>query len=404
MMIPRLIARDIEDALHRQAAVALVGPRQVGKTTLALEIGGPRNALYLDLEDRDDRNRLAEPVLFFDNTEDRLVILDEIHRMPELFQILRGVIDRGRRKGKGKGRFLILGSASIDLLRQSGETLAGRIAYIDMAPFSALEIEDARLSRERLWLRGGFPDSYLADSVRDSLALRKDFIRTYLERDVASFGSRIPATTLDRLWTMLAHRQGAILNASDLARALEVSAQSVTRYVDLLADLLLVRRLPPFRINIGKRLVKSPKVYVRDSGLVHALLGIASLEQLAGHPVVGRSWEGFVIETLLAVLPRSVKPFFYRTTAGAEIDLVVEHDDGTLWAIEVKRSLSASVERGFHLACADVEPSRAFVVHAGDDRYPLSRTLEAVGVRDFAAELRARYYPNPLSLGGRGLG
>ena len=394
MMIQRLIAQDIEDALRRQAAVALMGPRQVGKTTLALVIGHPRNALYLDLEDRDDRNRLAEPVLFFDNVEDRLVILDEIHRMPELFQILRSVIDRGRRKGKGKGRFLILGSASIDLLRQSGETLAGRIAYIDMAPFSALEIEDTRLSRERLWLRGGFPDSYLADSDRDSLALRKDFIRTYLERDVASFGSRVPSTTLDRLWTMLAHRQGAILNASDLARALEVSAQSVTRYVDLLADLLLVRRLPPFRINIGKRLVKSPKVYVRDSGLVHALLSIVSLEQLAGHPVVGRSWEGFVIETLLAVLPRSVKPFFYRTSSGAEIDLVIEHDDGVLWAIEIKRSLSASVERGFHLACTDLAPSRAFVVHAGDDRYPISRTLEAVGIREFAAELHARYSRN----------
>ena len=389
-MIPRTITPDIERALNRQAAVALIGPRQVGKTTLALEIARSRDALYLDLEDRDDRNRLAEPVLFLDNLEDRLVILDEIHRMPELFQALRGIIDRGRRRGKGKGRFLILGSASIDMLRQSGETLAGRIAYIDMAPLSALEVDDARSSRERLWLRGGFPDSYLAASDEDSLALRRDFIRTYLEREVAMFGPRVPATTLERLWTMLAHRQGTMLNASMLARALEVSAQSVTRYIDLLADLLLLRRLLPFRANVGKRLVKSPKVYVRDSGLVHALLGITSLEQLAGHPVVGESWEGHVIETLVSVLPPRATPFFYRTSAGAEIDLIIEHGDGTHWVIEIKRSLSARVSRGFHLACADLEPARAFVVHAGDDRYPMSESLEAVSVRGLAAELQAR--------------
>ena len=388
-MIPRIITRDVESALNRQAAVALIGPRQVGKTTLALEIGRSRDALYLDLEDRDDRNRLAEPALFLDNAEDRLVILDEIHRMPELFRTLRGIIDRGRRKGKGRGRFLILGSASIDLLRQSGETLAGRIAYIDLAPFSVLEVEDARAPRERLWLRGGFPDSYLARSDRDSLALRRDFIRTYLERDVATFGPRVPATTLERLWTMLAHRQGTTLNASVLARALEVSAQSVTRYIDLLSDLLL-RRLPSFHANVGKRLVKAPKVYVRDSGLVHALLGIASPEQLAGHPVVGESWEGHVIETLLSVLPPLARQYFYRTSAGAEIDLVIEHDDGTCWAIEIKRSLSARVGRGFHLACADVEPARAFVVHAGDDRYPVSDSVEGIGVRALVAELRAR--------------
>ena len=388
-MIPRLIMRDIEDALKRQSAVALIGPRQVGKTTLALEIGRPRNALYLDLEDRDDRSRLAEPALFFDNVEDRLVILDEIHRIPELFQTLRGVIDRGRRKGKGRGRFLILGSASIDLLRQTGETLAGRIAFIDMAPFSVLEVENTRAARERLWLRGGFPDSFLAENDEDSLALRRDFIRTYLERDVAVFGPRVPATTLERLWMMLSHRQGGMLNASALARALEVSVQSVTRYVDLLSDLLLVRRLPPLRANVGKRLVKSPKVYVRDSGLVHALLGIPSLERLAGHPVVGESWEGCVIETLLSVLPPPATASFYRTGAGAEIDLVIEHADGTLWAIEIKRSLSARATRGFHSACADIGPSRAFVVHAGDDRYPLSDTLEAISIRELAANLRA---------------
>lgn len=388
-MISRLISPHIEDALRRQAAVALIGPRQVGKTTLALEIGKAHDALYLDLEDRDDRNRLANPVLFFENFEDRLIILDEIHRTPELFATLRGVIDKGRRKKKGKGRFLILGSASIDLLRQSGESLAGRIAYIDMSPLSALEVEDSHRARERLWLRGGFPDSYLAESDRDSLALRKDFIRTYLERDVPMFGPRIPAITLERLWTMLAHRQGTMLNASELARALEVSTQSVTRYIDLLADLLLVRRLPPYRANVGKRLVKSPKVYVRDSGLVHALLGIEALDQLAGHPVVGMSWEGFVLETLISVLPWRSSAFFYRTAAGAEIDLVVEHNDGSVWAIEIKRALSAKPRRGFYLACKDIKPARAFVVHASADRYPISETLEAISICQLAEELCA---------------
>ena len=389
-MIPRLIAPDIRRALDYQAAVALIGPRHVGKTTLALDVARTRDSLYLDLEDRDDRNRLGEPALFLDHVEDRLVVLDEIHRLPDIFQTLRGVIDRGRRRSKGKGRFLILGSASIDALRQSGESLAGRISYIDLAPFSALEVEEDRRARERLWLRGGYPQSYLAASDTDSLALRRDFIRTYLERDVAMFGPRIPATTLERLWTMLAHLQGTMLNASTLARALEVSAQSVTRYIDLLVDLLLVRRLVPFHADVGKRLVRAPRVYVRDSGLVHALLGITSLEQLAGHPVVGASWEGWVIETLLASLPPRSTSGFYRTSAGAEIDLVIEHAGGTLWAVEIKRSLSARVSRGFHVACRDLQPERAYAVHAGDDRYPVSRTIEAISVRELAAELRSR--------------
>jgi predicted AAA+ superfamily ATPase len=386
-MIPRLITAAVEEALERQAAVALIGPRQIGKTTLALAVGRAHDAFYLDLEDSDDRQRLANPVLFLENVADRLVILDEIHRLPALFETLRGVIDRGRRENKGTGRFLVLGSASLDLLRQSGETLAGRIAYIDMGPLSALEIADEPAARERLWLRGGFPESYLANSDKTSLAIRKDFIRTYLERDVPLFGPRVPAATLERLWTMLAHRQGSLLNAAELGRALETSTQSVTRYIDLLCDLLLVRRLPPYHANIGKRLVKSPKVYIRDSGIVHALLGISTLEQLAGHPVVGMSWEGFVIETLLSVLPWRSRAFFYRTAAGAEIDLVIEHGDGTLWAIEIKRALSARVERGFHLACADLQPARSFIVYAGSERYPLSETLEAISVRGMAEAL-----------------
>lgn len=375
-------------ALSRQAAVALLGPRQVGKTTLALAVAAQRRSVYLDLEDPDDRRRLAEPALFLGALDDHLVVLDEIHRVPELFQPLRGIIDRGRRAGKGVGRFLILGSASVDLLRQTGESLAGRVAMLELTPLTALEVGDRQAERERLWQRGGFPESYLAAGEEASLAWRKDFIRTYLERDIATFGVRVPAATLERLWTMLAHRQGTLLNASALARALEVSAQSVTRYIDLLVDLLLVRRLPPLAANVGKRLVKSPKVYIRDSGLVHALLGIPTLTALSGHPVVGHSWEGFVIETLLAVLPWRASAFFYRTSAGGEIDLVIEHGDGERWAIEIKRSLSARARRGFHTACADIGASRAFIVHAGDDRFPVSESVEGIGVRALAEELR----------------
>ncbi|MDO9101577.1 MAG: ATP-binding protein [Candidatus Nitrotoga sp.] len=387
-MLDRQITSAVNDALIRQAAVALIGPRQVGKTTLALALGEQRDALYLDLEDRDDRNRLSNPALFFEAVEDRLVILDEIHRMPEIFETLRGVIDKGRRKGKGKGRFLILGSAAIDLLRQS-ETLAGRIAYIEMTALTATEVEDSRAARDRLWLRGGLPDAFLARDDRESLALRKDFIRTYLERDIPMFGPRVPAATMERLWTMLAHCQGTLLNASQLARGLDVSTQSVTRYIDLLCDLLLVRRLPPLHANVGKRLVKSPKVYVRDSGLVHALLGLETLTQLSGHPVIGQSWEGFVIETLLAATPWRANASFYRTAAGAEVDLVIENKNGHRWVIEIKRGLSAKLERGFYQALEDLKPERAFAVHASDDRYPIADGIEAISIRELAKELAA---------------
>ena len=387
MIYSRHASKEVEAALQRQAAVALIGPRQAGKTTLALKIGESHDAIYLDLEDMNDRARLADPALFLDNVEDQLVILDEIQRMPELFPSLRGIIDRGRRHNKGKGRFLILSSASIDLMKKSGESLAGRIAYISLMPLSALEVEDLHKSREQLWLRGGFPDSYLAGNDKESYLLRKDFIRTYLERDVALFGPRIPAVVLERLWTMLAHRQGTILNASELGRSLEISTQTVSRYIDLLADLLLVRRLQPYHANVGKRLVKSPKIYVRDSRLVHALLGISSFIQLYGHPVVGRSWEGWVIETLLSVLPWRASAFYYRTRSGAEIDLLIEHGDGAVWAVEIKRSSSARVKRGFHVACEDIKPVRRLVIHAGDDTYPMSKNIEATSVRRLAEEL-----------------
>ena len=381
--------RTVREALGRQAAVALIGPRQVGKTTLALEIVNETDALYLDLETRADRAKLADPALFLRSYEDRLVILDEIHRTPELFSELRGLIDQGRQRGRRTGRFLILGSASIGLLRQSRESLAGRIEYVELNPLSALEVATDDDSLNSLWVRGGFPDSFLARNDTDSLIFRRDFIRTYLERDVPQFGRRIPAETLEHLWTMLAHDQGTLLNASRLASSLSVSAPTVTGYIDLLTDLLLVRRLRPFYANVRKRLVKSPKVYVRDSGVVHALLGIMDHNSLAGHPVVGASWEGFVVENLLSAAPPGTKSSFYRTSAGAEVDLVLELPGSRgPWAVEVKRGLGAALGKGFRNALEDIKPERSFVVTAGSDRYQIAKDVEAIGLREMASFLR----------------
>ena len=387
-MIVRRAEREIKEALEEEAAVAIVGPRQVGKTTLAREMADAHpGAIYLDLEAKADRERLADPVLFLRQYETTLVVLDEIHRMPELFSSLRGIIDEGRRTGHGLGRFLVLGSASMDLLHQSGESLAGRIAYIEMGPFCVLELPDDDSTQLSLWVRGGFPGSYLARSEAASVRWRRDFIRTYLERDVPQFGPRVPAGVLERFWTMLAHNQGTLLNASRLAASLQVSAPTIQRYIDLLCDLLLVRRLQPYHRNVGKRLVKSPKVYVRDSGLVHALLGIANYNDLAGHPVAGASWEGFAIENLLQSAPPRTTAHFYHTAVGAEIDLLLDVPGHGLWAIEIKRSLAGRPEKGFHIACGDLKPDRRYLVNAGRGQYPIDENTTGIGLRDLAATL-----------------
>ena len=388
-MIQRRAHEIVTNALRRQAAVALIGPRQVGKTTIAQNIVDRTDALYLDLESSADRGKLADARLFLAEYERRLVVLDEIHRAPGLFPELRGLIDRGRRRGRRTGRFLILGSASLDLLRQAGETLAGRIEYVPLHPFDVHDVPAKTATTTALWVRGGFPDSLLAANDDDSLAFRRNLIHTYLERDVSAFtGRRLPAETLERLWTMLAHGQGTLLNAAKLAASLALSSPTVSGYIDLLVDLLLVRRLRPFHANVGKRLVRSPKIYIRDSGLVHALLGIDGHSTLAGHPVAGASWEGFVIENLLAVAPPGTAASFYRTRAGAEIDLLLELPGGKrTWAVEVKLALSPRVSRGFHHACEDVAPNRAFLVYAGEGRYPLSADVEVVGLRELARML-----------------
>ncbi len=306
--------------------------------------------------------------------------------MPDLFEALRGVIDQGRRAGQGIGRFLLLGTASIELMRQS-ETLAGRIEYVDLAPLAADEVRAEDVNA--LWLRGGFPRAFLANSDKDSHHWRRNFIRTYLERDIPMFGPRIPAETLERFWTMLAHNQGGLLNAAQLGRSLGVSSPTIASYIDLLVDLLLVRRLPPFHANVGKRLVKSPKVYVRDSGLVHTLLGLRNIDALLGHPIAGSSWEGLAIECLMAACPEEVSPGFYRTSAGAEIDLVLDFGPPHgRWAIEVKPSTAPALGKGFHSAVEDIAPERMFVVYGGTERFPLADNVEAIGLRELCAEIR----------------
>lgn len=389
-MMSRREQASLISLLDRHPAVGLLGPRQVGKTTLALEIARTRPSVYLDLESPSDRAKLAEPELYFETQAGKLIILDEIQRMPEMFQILRGVIDQGRRDGRKTGQFLILGSASVELLRQSSESLAGRIAYRELTPLLADEIGNTeRETFDSLWVRGGFPESWLADNEAHSLEWRREFIRTYLERDVPQLGPRIPAETLRRFWTMLAHEQGGLFNAAKLAGALGLSGQTVGRYLDLMTDLLLVRRLSPWSQNVGKRLVRSPKVYVRDSGLTHALLGLSSLDDVLGHPVAGQSWEGMVIENLIAAAPDDSHACFYRTAAGAELDLVLDLPGGNRWAVEIKRGLSPKLSHGFHYTVADLKPSASWVVYAGAERYPLGAGAEAVSLVELMSLLRA---------------
>ena len=384
-MIPREARGRVAHLLARAPAVVLAGPRQVGKTTVALEFVRERNGAYLDLEDPRDRAKLTDVHTYCERNADRLVVLDEIHRVPGLFEPLRGIIDQRRRDGRRTGHFLLLGSASIDLLQQAGETLAGRVAYCEMQPLNVREAADT--SADDLWHRGGMPDSLLAADDADSFEWRFDFIRTYLERDVPALGPRIPRETLRRFWTMLAHDQGQPFNAAVLARSLGLSGRTVGRYLDLMVDLLLVRRLSSWRRNVGKRLVKAPRAFLRDSGICHALLGIESFDALLGHPVVGGSWEGFAIENILSGVPVHTSCSYYRTAGGAEIDLVLEMGGGEIWAIEIKRGSAPKVSRGFHIACEDIKPTRKLVVHGGDESYPLRHDIEAVTVEDLCREL-----------------
>ena len=392
MVIQRRLEHIIEETLKRSPSVALMGPRQVGKTTIALNISATIPSVYLDLESRIDLEKVRDINAFHDDNRTKLIILDEVQRLPEVFAQLRGIIDKERRKGNRAGQFLFLGSASIDLLKQSSESLAGRIAYIELHPIDVSEYAGESIENMNvLWIRGGFPESLLAASDQGSLDWRRDFIRTYLERDIPQLGPRIPAETLDRFWTMLAHNQGSVLNAAHLARNLEVAGVTVGRYLDLMVDLLLVRRLKPWTFNIGKRLVRSPKIYIRDSGITHALLNIGNYTELLGHPVVGGSWEGFVIENIMSVAPLNVQPFYYGTPAGAEIDLILEFSPTEKWAIEIKRNTAPSVTKGFYIACDDIQPQRRYVVYSGKDRFPLAHGVLAIPLFELMQEILQKH-------------
>jgi predicted AAA+ superfamily ATPase len=377
-VIERRKLLEIQILLERFPAVVLIGPRQVGKTTLAKKCGAQRNGIYLDLESQKDLQKLSDPEDYLSRHADRLVILDEIQHTPELFTSLRGLIDRARENGKGNGRYLLLGSGSLDLIQKSSETLAGRIAYAELTPLNVLEIGTAQ--QDDLWLRGGFPDSFLSESNEGSSQYLDFLIRSYLEREIAMQSGRIPSGQLRNLWTMLAHGQGGITNNSALSRNLDLDGRTVKFYLGLFENMLLLRQLKPWHRNTGKRLVKSPKLYIRDSGIVHELLGISQLDTLLGHPVVGGSWEGFVIENILACVPGRTGAYFYRTSAGAEVDLVLEFRTGKKWVIEIKRGLSPSISPGFYNAIDDLRPDKSFVVYGGDDRFMLKQGVEMIAL------------------------
>ena len=379
----REITSSVRKALSQSPAVALLGPRQVGKTTLARALANEvKGTLYLDLERITDLRKLEDPGAFLHAQAGKLTIIDEVHRAPNLFAELRGIIDERRLAGERAGHFLLLGSASLDLVQHASESLAGRITYLDMGPISVMEASPAGISTDALWLRGGFPDSLTAVNDEQSYIWRQNFIRSYLERDVPMFAPRMPSTTIGRLWSMLANGQGTMLNNARLAQGLGVSAPTVNRYIDLLADLMLLRRLTPWSGNLGKRLIRSPKVYVRDSGLTHALLEIGPLNQLLGHPVAGPSWEGFVVENLIRAAGSMGTPSFYRTADGSELDLVFEKGGRPFIGIEIKRSTAPKIGHGFMIACEDLKIEHRMIVSSGNEQY---RTKGNINVHSLAS-------------------
>jgi len=386
-MIKRRLTNELKYLADNFPATVLLGPRQVGKTTLARTLAEniPRSR-YLDLESDSDRRKLDTPDEYLRAQRDTLVVLDEVQRMPNIFRTLRSVIDTDLPHTRRNGQFLLLGSASLDLLQQADESLAGRAAHVKLFPLDVLEVPNDAL--DTLWLRGGYPASFLATDDYASNDFRANLIATYLERDVPQLGFRIPAETLRRFITMLAHLQGSVLNAAGLARSLAVDGKTIAHYIDLFTDLLLVRRLPPWHANIKKRLVKSPKLYLRDSGLLHTLLSISTYDTLAGHPIFGFSFEGFVIEQIHAVLPRhGASTSYYRTSTGDEIDIVVDLPGIARLAIEIKASEVAHHTAGFLRGAEVVEATHRFVVYHGTERYPLNAQTEAIGVTELVREI-----------------
>ena len=388
-MIPRFLTKELIDALEHMPAVALLGTRQVGKTSLALEISEAvihKSVSYLDLELDTDLAKLDDPEGYLKTFENKLLIIDEVQLKPDLFRILRGLIDRRKRAGETAAHFLLLGSASRDLLRQSSESLAGRIRYLELKPFSISEISEQdplEFSPEKLWFRGGYPQSYLAASDHESWNWRSDFIASYIERDIPQLGIHVSAARMSRFWKMLSHYQGQQINLSALGKSLEVSHTTIRNYLDVLTDLYVVRQLQPWAGNTKKRLVKSPKIYIRDTGILHRLLSISEYDDLLGHPVLGYSWEGFVIENILGVLSDKWRASYYRSSEQTEIDLVLEKSHIEVWGVEIKRSSAPKISAGFHRACKEIKATKKFIVYSGKERFPISGGTEVIGIVDF---------------------
>lgn len=388
-MIHRTLEEQLIQGLKSMPVVVILGPRQVGKTTLALDFAKPlldKPVHYLDLELDSDLAKLDDAESYLRRFENQLLVIDEVQRKPDLFRIIRGLVDIRKRAGEKAGHFLLLGSASKELLQQSSETLAGRIRYLELTPFTVKELhqnDPLGFNVEKLWFRGGFPDSYLADSDSASWNWRQDYIKTYVEKDIPLFGPQVPATRMRRFWTMLAHYHGQQANLSDIGKSLEVTHTTIKTYLDTLQDFFMVRQLQSWSGNTKKRLVKTPKIYIRDSGLLHSLLTIQDFEHLLGHPVLGASWEGFVVETVLNSISSSWTPSYYRSNNQAEIDLVLEKSNQEVWAIEVKRSIAPSLSAGFHRACEDIGATKKWVVYSGKDRFPIKNETEVIGLIEF---------------------
>ncbi|WP_028296089.1 ATP-binding protein [Olivibacter sitiensis] len=392
-MILRALKSRLFQAIGQMPVVALLGPRQVGKTTLAMavaeEVG--KQASYIDLELDSDLNKLQDAESYLKRFEGKLLIIDEVQRKPDLFPVLRSLVDGRKRAGEKAGHFLLLGSASRDLLQQSSETLAGRIRYLELSPFSALEIyenDPLGYNHDKLWFRGGFPDSYLAAGEDESWDWRNDFIATYVERDIPLMGPQVAAMRMKKFWTMLAHYHGQQVVLSEIGKSLEVSHTTVRSYLDILTDFYMVRQVQPWYGNTKKRLTKTPKIYLRDTGILHSLLQISGFESLLGNPIVGASWEGFVAENIIRQLSSKWRYSYYRTSNQVEIDLVLEGPRDEIWAVEIKKSTSPALKRGFYDACEDIRAKKRFVVYSGSERFPMTRGVEAIGLIEFLAMVR----------------
>ncbi|WP_197739843.1 ATP-binding protein [Pedobacter sp. BS3] len=369
--------------MQQVPAVAILGPRQVGKTTLVKQLieGAPGDFIYLDLEDPADTIKLQDTGLFLTNNADKTIIIDEVQRMPELFPVLRSVIDKNRKPG----RFILLGSASPELLKQSSESLAGRIRYQELYPFSLNEVGPEKLNS--LWIKGGFPEAFLAQSDEDAMEWLSDFIYSYATRDLAQLGLAMPATQIIRLLQMLAHMHGQVINYSSLSRSLGVSQPTVTNAIYYLEQAMLVRTLKPWFSNSGKRLVKSSKIYIRDSGMLHNLLFLSGYNQVMGHPQAGNSWEGFVIQQILTILPKNIQPWFYRSQDGAETDLLLSKGNLVQCAVEIKLSNVPDIKRGNTQTIQDIQPRHSIVITPSSDSFTLKQTWQVTSISTFLNDI-----------------